>query len=259
MLTVAPNSGAPRSATISVAGIFVPVSQDGPAPPLGIATNGVVSLDSAISTIQPGSWISIYGSNLASGTYAWNGDFPKSLGGVSVTINDKPGYLSFVGPSQLNLQAPDDTGQGLVNVVVSTPEGSVASSVRLASYAPSFCLLDSQHVAAVIPTPDRSYEVASPSNPVSGGEVVELYGVGFGPTNPPVPAGQSFSGSAPVTGKVSVTIGGIAASVQFAGITSAGLYQLNVVVPDGLISGDQPVHATVGGAGTQDNVYISVQ
>ena len=30
------------------------------------------------------------------GTAVWNGDFPTSLGGTSVTINGRPAYLSFV-------------------------------------------------------------------------------------------------------------------------------------------------------------------
>jgi uncharacterized protein (TIGR03437 family) len=52
--------------------------------------------------------VSIYGTNLASGTTIWNGDFPVSLGGTSVEIDGKPAYLEFVSPGQINLQAPDD-------------------------------------------------------------------------------------------------------------------------------------------------------
>jgi uncharacterized protein (TIGR03437 family) len=50
--------------------------------------------------------------------------------------------------------------------------------------------------------------------------------------------------------------------VLFGGITSAGLFQFNVVVPSGLTSGDQPLHATFAGvaaASTQSNVYVTVQ
>lgn len=67
--------------------------------------------------------------------------------------------------------------------------------------------------------------------PVKPGEVIILYGTGFGSTDPPVPSGQVFTGAAPTADPVVATIGGVDAKVQFAGISSSGLYQLNVVVP----------------------------
>jgi hypothetical protein len=88
-----------------------------PAPP-SIFTSGVVPIYSTSPVIEPGSWVSIYGSNLASGTMVWNGDFPISLGGTSVTINSKPAYLWFVSPTQINLQAPDDTATGTVEALI---------------------------------------------------------------------------------------------------------------------------------------------
>ena len=125
----------------------------------------------------------------------------------------------------------------------------------------------------MIPTPDGSgaygngsYDLAGPSGhfsfntrPVKAGEVLELYGVGFGPTNPPVASGRAFSGAAPTASQVSATVGGIAATVQFSGITSAGLHQLNLVVPNGAGSGDQLVSASVASAHTQNSVYINVK
>jgi len=85
-----------------------------------ITPGGVVPVYSSATTIQSGSWVSIYGNNLAGGTTSWNGNFPTSLGGVNVTINAKPAYLWFVSPTQINLQAPTDPATGTVNVVVTT-------------------------------------------------------------------------------------------------------------------------------------------
>jgi len=48
------------------------------------------------------------------------------------------------------------------------------------------------------------------------------------------------------------------ATVSFAGIVGAGLYQLNVVIPPAG-SGDLPLLATVGGASTQNNVFLTLQ
>ena len=85
-----------------------------------ISTHGVVPLYGSVNIIQPGGWVSIYGADLAAGTAVWGGDFPTSLGGVSVTINGKAGLSSSVSPGQINLQAPDDSTIGIAPVVVTT-------------------------------------------------------------------------------------------------------------------------------------------
>ena len=91
--------------------------------------------------IQPGEWVSIYGTNLASGTVAWTGNFPTSLGGTSVTINGRAAYLSFVSPTQISLQAPSDNATGSVPVIVTTASGSSTSAVTLAQVGPSFTVV----------------------------------------------------------------------------------------------------------------------
>ncbi len=67
----------------------------------------------------------------------WNGNFPTSLGGASVTVDSKLAYLWFVSSGQINFQAPDDTATGPVPVVVSTAAGTATSTVTLAQVAPS--------------------------------------------------------------------------------------------------------------------------
>jgi uncharacterized protein (TIGR03437 family) len=58
---------------------------------------------------------------------------------------------------------------------------------------------------------------------------------------------------------VTVTIGGVPASVAFSGITEAGLYQINLTVPAGTGSGDQALAATVNGVQTPPGPVVSVQ
>ncbi len=239
-----------------------------------IPNGGVLPNDGSIPVVQAGSWVSIYGTNLASGTFLSNGDFPMALGGTSVTIDNKLAYLWFVSPFQINLQVPDDTATGPVNVAVTTASGTATSTVRLAPYGPSFSLFgDGKHVAGEIATPNGTgaygggtYDLVGPSNtfsfntrPVKPGETLILFGVGFGPTNPHVPAGRAFSGSAPTTSPVTVTIGNVQANVASAGITEAGLYQINVTVPANTGSGDQALEATVNGVQTPPGAVVAVQ
>jgi uncharacterized protein (TIGR03437 family) len=236
-----------------------------------VSPGGVVPVFSSTPVIESGSWVSIYGSNLATATTLWGGDFPISLGETSVTVNGKPAYLWFVSPGQINFQAPDDSTLGSVKVTVTTTAGSFSAPVTLNSYAPSFSLLNNRYPAAIVLTPGSGgnsgggYDVIGPSGafgfatrPVRRGETLVLYGVGFGPTNPVVPAGGVFSGAAASLARPQVTIGGIPTVVTFAGIVQAGLFQLNVQVPN-VSSGDQPLAAMVGGAATPSGVFITVQ
>jgi uncharacterized protein (TIGR03437 family) len=245
-----------------------------PAP--SITTGGVVPIYSSSNTIQPGSWVSIYGNNLATGTSTWNGNFPLSLGGASVTINGKSAYLWFVSPTQINLQAPDDTATGAVNVVVTTQTGTATSTVTLAQFGPSFSVLgDGKHAAGIILRTDGSgaygggtYDIVGPTGTSLGyqtvaakaGDTLILFGVGFGPTSPTVPAGAAYSGSAPTTYLVQLLINNLPVAPTFSGITSAGLYQMNVVgVPTGLGVGDVPLVGIVGGVKTPLGVVLSLQ
>ncbi len=236
-----------------------------------ITSGGIVPIDSPVNTIQSGSWISIYGTNLAAATATWNGDFPKVLGGTSVTVDNRPAYLWYVSPTQINLQVPDDSALGPVNVTVTTPVGSSTSTATLATYAPSFSLFSSKYPAAIVLTPGSpgnsgaGYDLIGPSGafsfpsrPVKAGEILILFGVGFGPTSPTVPAGELFSGAAPSVTEPQFFIGGMPATVLFAGIVEAGLFQFNIVVPSAP-SGDQILTASVGGVTTPQGVYVTLQ
>ena len=239
-----------------------------------ISAGGVVPIFSTVNIIQPGEWVSIYGTNLASETATWNGDFPTSLGGTSVEIDGKPAYLAFVSPGQINLQAPDEMATGSVPVVVTTAAGSATSSVTLRPFAPSFCLLNGEHVCGIILRSDGSgaygggtYDLLGPTGSSFGyptvaakaGDSVALFGVGFGPTTPTVAAGQSFSGAAPINTPFHLYINNVAITPTFVGLSSAGLYQINLSIPVSLGQGDVPIQAVAGGMQTQLGAVFSLQ
>jgi uncharacterized protein (TIGR03437 family) len=238
-----------------------------------ILPGGVVPVYGTASTIQAGEWISIYGSNLAAQTTLWTGNFPQQLGGTSVTINGKPGYLLFVSPGQINLQAPSDSATGTVPVVVTTAAGSAMSTVTLGQFAPSFGLLDSKHVAGIIlRTNGRgaygggTYDILGPTGKSLGyptvaakaGDNVVLFGFGLGPTTPEVAAGQAFAGAAPTNTPLSLYISQVAVNTTFAGMSGAGLYQVNLRIPYGRGTGDVPLRGMVGGVQSQAGVVISL-
>ena len=181
---------------------------------------------------------------------------------------------SFRAP-QINLQAPDDTATGPVNVVVTTAAGTASATVTLGPFAPSFSLLDAKHVAGIIIRTDGSgayggggYDIVGPTGTSLGyktvaakaGDTIVVFGVGFGPTNPPVPAGKAFSGAAPAVNPVQILINNIPVTSAFAGLSGAGLFQFNILqLPAGLGSGDVSLEAAVGGVRTPNGVVLSLQ
>ncbi|HXJ40273.1 MAG TPA: hypothetical protein VNH18_13420 [Bryobacteraceae bacterium] len=243
--------------------------------PPTISSGGIVPIYSTTTSIQPGSWVSIFGNNLADATAAWNNDFPTTLANTAVTINGKSGYLWYVSPTQINLQAPDDSTTGSVDVVVTTPGGTATGEVTLSPFGPSFSLLDGKHVAGIILRSDGSgaygggtYDIAGPTGTSLGyktvaakaGDNLVLFGVGFGPTTPAVAAGRVFTGSALTVGFVKLSINNVIVVPTFSGLVAAGLYQLNIVpLPAGLGTGDVPLRATAGGILTQSGVVLTLQ
>ena len=239
-----------------------------PAAP-AVTVTGVVNAGSYQPGIASGTWISIFGTNLCQSTYLWqasdivNGALPTTLQGVSVTVNGLPAYVDYVSPTQINALAPDDDTLGPVPVQVTTAgEISNAVTVQKSLFAPAFLTFDGTHVAALhadyslVGAPNLLPGVVS--TPAQPGETILLYGVGFGPANPPQPTGQLVTTATPLANGVQVTIGGQTASVAYAGLTGSGLYQFNVTVPN-LANGDAAVVASIGGVATQTGVTVTVQ
>ena len=236
-----------------------------------ITSGGVVPIFSTATTIQAGSFISIYGTNLAAAFTQWNGNFPTILGNTSVTIDGKLGYLYVVSPTQINLQAPDDTATGTVPIVVTTASGSTTSTVTLEAFGPSFSLLGDpkHHVAGIILRSGGAYDIIGPTGNSLGyatvaataGDTIELFGVGFGPTSPSFPAGQALLAGAYgiATNAIQLVINGTTLTPGFAGITEAGLFQFNLTLPAGLGTGDVSLTATVAGLQTPTGVVIALQ
>jgi uncharacterized protein (TIGR03437 family) len=89
-----------------------------------------------------------------------------------------------------------------------------------------------------------------------------LYANGLGPvTNQPASGEPAPLGPlAETITKPVVTIGGKDAAVVWSGLAPgfAGLYQINVVIPSGVSSGNQPMTVSTGGR-TSKTSYIAVQ
>jgi uncharacterized protein (TIGR03437 family) len=218
----------------------------------------IVTAVASAASFQPGlasgAWIAVFGTNLSASTYTWqssdfvNGLLPTSLQGVSVTINGVAAYVAYISPTQINLLAPDDATIGAVQVqVTAARQNSNTLSTPKTLFAPAFFTLGGGAYVAAL---HADYSLVGATQPAKPGETILLYGTGFGPTTQATPP--------PLANPVQIKIGGIAATVAFAGLAGPGLYQFNVTVPS-LPTGDAPVLATIGGLTTQPGVALTIQ
>jgi uncharacterized protein (TIGR03437 family) len=260
--------------------LLTPKGSPAGSPPT-ITSGGVVSAGAfgAFASVAPGSWIEIYGSNLASDSRGWSGsDFngvnaPTSLDGTSVTVGGQSAFVDYISPGQVNAQVPSNVAAGSQPVIVTA--GSVASSPfniavnaeQPGLLAPStFIIGGKQYVGALFPD---GVTFALPPGAIAGvpsrraqpGDNVTLYGVGFGSVTPNIQAGQIVQEKNALALPFHLNFGQAQATVTYAGLApnAVGLYQFNVTVPNIPSSDAVPVTFWLGGAPGTQTLYISVQ
>jgi uncharacterized protein (TIGR03437 family) len=263
-LTITPTS--PGYTTPVTVAVTLVLSATVPARPT-IGANGVVSGASFQQGqgIVSNSYVTIQGTNLASTTDTWNnsivgGQLPTVLDGVTVSIEGIPAYLSYISPTQINILVPT-LPLGAFPVLVNN-NGAVgqSSAVQVNQYAPAFFTLGTQAIAT---RQDYSYALKNgtiagvTTVPAKPGDVLILWGTGFGVTTPATLPGvvtpsnsNTYSTSTPVT----VTINNVPATVYGAALAPgfAGLYQVAIQVPTSLGNGDWQIVATIGSAALFD-------
>ncbi len=229
-------------------------------------------------SISPGGWIEIYGSNIAVTTRPWNsGDFngvnaPTSLNGTSVTIAGQNAYVAYIGSGQVNVQVPTDIPTGPQQLVVYNAAGQSfpitvgVEPLQPGLYAPANTnIAGTQYVWAqlsdgsiVLPSGASSSVKSRPANP---GETMVMYGTGFGPVTPSIPAGQIVQQSNKLAERFQMQFGGVPATVNYAGLApgAVGLYQFNVVVPNVGAGSAIPLTFTVANYPGQQTLYTAVQ
>jgi len=220
-----------------------------PPAPAGVAVTNAASFHVGSS---PGGAHTVFGSYLASSTQtAATHPLPTSLAGTSVLVNGIAAPLYFVSPSQINFQMPSATAPGSVPIVVMTNAGSSSGLTSTVTPVQPGLFVNPNLRAKAL---NQDLTLHTPQTPIGAGGFVLLYLTGMGPTTPAVADGQPAPTNplAVLSGSVSATVGGLPATVQFAGLAPgfAGLTQVNVQIPPGLSLGDQPVFVSVNGIPT---------
>jgi uncharacterized protein (TIGR03437 family) len=236
-------------------------------PVITSVTNGA----SFLPSLAPNSYITISGSGFTTAPLVWSPttSLPTTLGGVSVRIGGKDSYIYYASPTQLNVLTPPDLAAGPAVLEVNTASGAASANVTMSPIAPgwfTYTVGTNNWVAALFANTATLIAPAgtfgsTPTRAAKAGDILQLYANGLGATTPPAPAGLVLTTVYPIADltRIHVTIGGKPAPVLFAGLVGAGLFQLNVQVPNGIGTGELPIEMFVDGQPTQGGPTLNFQ
>jgi uncharacterized protein (TIGR03437 family) len=283
LLAVVPAADLTAAATLSVVVTNPAPGGSSAAQPLTVANvpsiTAVANAASYGSTaLSPGELVAIFGVNIGPTTPAamiiGNGFVSTTVSGVTLTIDGQPAPLLYVSQNQVTAQVPYEVTQGSGKQVVLTNGTSApaTTTVTIGEQAPGLFTSDgsgaNQAAALNYGASTQAYTLNTAANPAHLGDTVLLYLTGEGDYNTTLE---------PRTGLIvttalnplpqlnplpTVTIGGAAASVAYAGPiigSILGLLQINCVVPASATTGKAvPLSVSIAGTSTQANVTLSI-
>jgi uncharacterized protein (TIGR03437 family) len=209
--------------------------------------------------VSPGKIVVVYGAGLGPSQLIQNRPsnalFGTELAGTVVSFNGIAAPILYTSATQVAAVVPYAvTGTTAQVMVTYRGDASTAFTVPVSASAPSLFTLNQAGwgQAAAINAVDGTANTAA--NPVRIGGFVSLYATGEGQTGPSTPPRPVLP--------VSVTVGGVPATIQYAGGAPgqvAGLMQVNVQIPGGVQPGGYvPVVLQVGDRTSSPAVWIAV-
>src|SRR6185312_16240116 len=234
---------------ISVPVTFTVSAEATPQPTGGIA-NAASGGQAVASVVAPGSYVAIYGTGLA-GTgnpSATTFPLPTTLNGTQVTLCGIPVPLLYASPTQINVLLP----QKLTNstscplIVITGTTSSAPVQLVVTELQPGIYTANTSGSGRGIVANALTGALNDATHPAHAHDFLVVYMTGLGAVvGPNGEPGPNDGAAAPTTtifhttSTVTATIDGIDAPVLFSGLTPtfAGLYQVNVEVPEGITPG----------------------
>ena len=225
--------------------------------------------------VAPGSIVAAFGTELTTLFAAADVvPLPTVLANITVRMNGILAPLYFISGGQINLQVPWELADQ-TQATVQVNSGSIVVppiNVNLAAAAPGIFTVNSSGAgqgaivikdAGVLAAPAGSISGAS-TRPARRGETVTIYCTGLGPVDNRPETGAASPGVpnlATIITPPVVTIGGIQATADFAGLSAGfvGFYQVDLPVPANAPLGSAvPVVVSVGGVAS-NTVQMAIQ
>jgi uncharacterized protein (TIGR03437 family) len=237
-----------------VYGLFLAAAAAAGSPSPSISSAGIVNAATGQGALAPYTICTIYGTNLflnGSATASGSSQLPNNLAGVAVLISANFAGIVYISADQINLLIPNSLTPGVYSITVMR-DGLASETVPLVLQEVAPGLFPSAPgVTAAFHADGSTVSAASPAVP---GEVVVMYATGLGRLLPD-PQGRSIvTSAAPIAhaADFSVLLDGVAIDpllVQYVGATpgNAGLYQVNVRLPDNLSGTNPEVQVSLAG------------
>ncbi|HTB18054.1 MAG TPA: hypothetical protein VK708_08045 [Bryobacteraceae bacterium] len=249
VVTLNATAGGLKAAT---AQLYGGVAQNQTPPPTLVPGGTLNNLNPVVGApLSPGTIVAVYGTGLGTSPVSTGGaPLPQTFDNTFALVGSSQAPLYFLSNGQINLQIPNDASatQQLPIVLSVNNALTLPLVLDIVPVAPGVAAYSSGDMIAQ----HADYSLVSSSSPAKPGEVVIMYLVGMGATNPSVPSGTAAPGPpnfATTVVQPIVTVGSQQANVVFAGLTpdSVGLYQIDFQVPTGAASGDLDVTVTQNG------------
>jgi uncharacterized protein (TIGR03437 family) len=176
-----------------------------------------------------------------------------------VLVNGVVASNLYAGASQINFVVPAGVGSGNVATIQVVCNSATVETVALPLNAVGpavFTQTGTGSGAGSIVNQDGSINGAT--HPATRGGYISIYVTGFGPFN-----AASSDGLRRLTYPVTATVGGLTATVSYAGEApgeTSGLQEINIQIPAGAPTGvSVPIVLTANGINTQPGVTVTIQ
>jgi uncharacterized protein (TIGR03437 family) len=228
--------------------------------PLGIVN--AASFAPATNPVAPQEMVTLFGSNLATGTAQASYPLPTTLLTTRVLVNGIAAPLLSVSPTQITMLVPSHASPTLTSYAAFEVLNSGATCAA-GSQCPNSALVTmyTNYTAPGVFSPgqngmgsasadDAGYKLIGANNPAKPGDIPMLFVTGMGAVTPSLADGMPSSPTGLPLNWIDIANasalqvyfdGHASQNISFAGVAPgypAGLYQINAQIPSGISNGD---------------------
>ena len=227
--------------------------------------------------IAPGTIVSLFGINLASGTDRPDDTpLPREFLSARVSVNGIDAPFFFASQGQLNIQVPFELSPGGARIDVSR-DGVTGNSISAPVFerSPGIFRIGVENYGAIVnasqgnfPLPSEFSRPGLSASPARPGDVIVIFATGLGPVDNPVPTGEATPDS-PLARTLerpnvnySTSPFGLSERAAFSGLSPrfVGLYQVNVDIPETAATNARtPITLEFNDGTSSNTVHIAVE
>jgi uncharacterized protein (TIGR03437 family) len=258
------------SMALQPATVTVNLTVAAPTPPVLLAVANAASY--AATGLAPGENIVIGGTSIGPPQITGlqlnsNGTVATTVANTTITFDGIPAPIVYVSATQSSVMVPYEISGRATTTMIVTYNGTPSAPVvyNVVPTSPGIYTQNAQGtgLGAIL---NQDFSLNGPNNRAAKGSTIAVYMTGEGITNPPSTTGGVATGANSLNHPVlpvTATVGGVAATVAYAGSAPGDVYgimQVNVTIPAGAASGASvPIVISVGNTPSQSGVTVAIQ